>query len=110
MTGTEDAIVSVSTWVTELHTLDAPMVTGNAPLTIGVPAMIPVTGSKLKPAGKPLAPNIIGGVPVALTVKLKATPCFPLALVALVIVTGTSTVSVATAQVLALTGLVTHTV
>jgi hypothetical protein len=38
----------------------------------------------------------MGSVPAAVAVKLKNTPCFPLAFGALVILTGESTVSVAT--------------
>src|ERR1017187_7529729 len=58
--------------------------------------MIPFVGSRLSPFVKPSAPNVMGSVPVAVLVKLKNVPCFPVALVALVMVGGTSTVRVAT--------------
>ena len=53
-------------------------------------------GSRLSPSGKLSTPNVMGIVPVAVLVKLKNAPCLPAAFVLLVIVGGTSTVSVAT--------------
>jgi hypothetical protein len=82
----------------------------NTPVTSGMPEIIPLVGSMLSPEGKPSAPNVMGGVPAAVFVKLKKAPCRPTALVALVIVAGTSTVSVATVLVTALTGLEMDTV
>ena len=54
MTGTEEVIVSVSTWLPVPYWLAALMVTGNTPLRIGGPVMTPVTGSRFTPAGSPM--------------------------------------------------------
>ena len=60
ITGTEEAMVRVSTWLSAPYWLAAPMVIGKVPLTIGGPAMTPVAGSRFNPAGRPLALNEAG--------------------------------------------------
>jgi hypothetical protein len=55
-----------------------------------------VFASTPNPAGNPSAPNVIGAVPVAVIVYVNAAPCRPVAVMLLVIIGGTRTVSVAT--------------
>ena len=50
----------------------------NVPAVVGVPAMIPAL-LIVTPPGKPDAVNVIGAVPVAVTVRLYATPMVPVA-------------------------------
>ena len=61
--------------------------------TAGMPEMIPVTGSLVRPVGNPWTPNVSGRLPVAVLVNVKKWPCCPTALFVLVMVGGTRTVS-----------------
>ena len=63
----------------------------------------------LNPAGKPSAPKLIGVVPVAVFVKLKNSPCRPVAVVGLVNVAGAATSSLTTALVTVIAGFETNT-
>src|ERR1035441_10298305 len=57
ISGTDEAMVSVRTWLSPPYMLVAPMAMGNVPLTIGAPEIIPATGSRLRPLGSTLALN-----------------------------------------------------
>src|ERR1035437_4442503 len=96
MPGAPVVKVRTSCPVVVMAALVAKSVRLKAPVTSGIPEITPFVGSRLSPPGKLSIPNVMGVVPVAVLVKLKNVPCFPAALAALVIVGGTSTVSVAT--------------
>ena len=67
--------------------LAAVMVPLNVPAVVGVPAMTPAL-LIATPPGKPVAVNVIGAVPVAVTVRLYATPTVPVAGGAALVIVG----------------------
>jgi len=71
--------------------LAAVMVPLNVPAVVGVPAMTPAL-LIATPPGKPGAVNVIGAVPVAVTLKLYATPTVPVPGGATLVMLGAVTV------------------
>ena len=61
ITGTDDAIISVNTWLSDPNWFVAPRPIWNVPLPIGAP-QIRFVRSKFKPVGSPLTLSAAGSV------------------------------------------------
>ena len=79
----------VSVWVAVPPAFVAVTVTVEVPVAVGVPEMMPVAGSIVRPAGKPVAAKAVG-LNVAVTAKLNATLTVPVVTLPLVMVGATS--------------------